>query len=84
MDDLPLVEVLWRDAEEYGEVGWNDIEEIKEYAKSPCPLVRSIGYVLHNSESHISLIRAYHSEGFSTVEKIPKGFIEAIRGLERL
>ena len=72
----PLVEVLWRDAEEVGDVGWNDLEEMLEAARDPCPLVYSVGYLVHDSETHISLIRAFHSEGCSTVEKIPKRFIE--------
>jgi hypothetical protein len=77
--DLPIVEVWWRDAEEYGVVGWNDLEEMKEYAAEPCPLVKSVGYLLHDSESHISLLHAFSDGGCSSVEKIPKGFIENLR-----
>jgi hypothetical protein len=40
-----LVEVIWVDAEEYGEVGWNDLKAMKKYAKKPCPRMRSVGYV---------------------------------------
>ena len=82
--EYPIVEVLWRDAIEIGEIGWNDPDEIKEEAMSPCPLVKSIGYLIYESESHISLLRAIHSEGVSTLEKIPKGFIEAIKKLQRV
>jgi hypothetical protein len=76
-----LVEVIWTDAEECGSVGWNDPEETLAESKVDCPTVHSVGYVLHDSESHISLIRSYHDNGMSSVEKIPKGFIRLIRAL---
>ena len=81
MPDYPLVEVTWIDAEEIGSVGWNDLEEMVEAAAQPCPRVHSVGYLVFASESHISLIRAFYSEGCSTVEKIPKRFIEDLRYL---
>mgnify|MGYP003141309738 CR=1 FL=1 len=28
-----LVEVIWRDAEEQGTVGWNDLDDMIEYAQ---------------------------------------------------
>ena len=34
MDSYPIVEVVWLDAEEHGEVGWNDTAKMLEYAKS--------------------------------------------------
>jgi hypothetical protein len=82
-NNYPLVEVVWRDAEEYGEVGWNDFEDVLKFAEEPCTIVRSIGYLLYESESHISLLRSMHSAGVSSVEKIPRGFIEAIYPLVR-
>ena len=30
--DFPIVEVIWIDAEEYGETGWNSTREIMQYA----------------------------------------------------
>lgn len=76
-----IVEVIWIDAEEIGEIGWNDPSEVLADAAKECPIVHSVGYVVFESDSHISLIRSWHSEGFSTVEKIPKGFIREIRAL---
>ena len=79
--NYPIVEVLWYDAIEVGEIGWNDVEEMIEESKKPCPLVKSLGYLVHDCEGHISLLRAFHSDGVSTLEKIPKGFIVAINRL---
>lgn len=81
MHDFPLVEVTWIDAEEIGQVGWNDLDEMIDEASKPCPIVRSVGFLIFSSESHISLVRAFYSEGCSTVEKIPKRFIEDLRYL---
>jgi len=80
--NYPIVEVLWRDAVEIGDYAWNDLEEILEQAKSPCPLVRSVGYLVHDGESHISLIGGFHDEQAGRVELIPKGCIEALRLLK--
>ena len=52
----PMVEVLWIDAEEHGEVGWNDLKEQLKYAKKPCPTMRNIGYEVYRDDDHISLV----------------------------
>lgn len=78
---FPIVEVIWQDAIEEGELGWNDPQETIAVASSECPVVHSVGYVIFESDSHISLIRSWHSDGLSSVEKIPKGFIREIRPL---
>ena len=77
----PIVEVIWTDAIESGDSGWNDPDDIIAEAADDCPVVHSVGYVIFDSDSHISLIRSWHSDGFSSVEKIPKGFIRSIRAL---
>ena len=76
-----LVEVIWVDAEEYGEIGWNDLKSMKRYAKKPCPEMRSVGYVLYNNKSHISLASTVGSEQCSSIEKIPTEFIISITEL---
>ena len=76
-----LVEVIWRDAEEHGTVGWNDLDEMLAYAKNPCPTMHSIGYVVHEDEYHIALARCIGKEQMSTVEKIPLGFVSEVREL---
>ena len=36
-----MVEVVWEDAEELGDVGWNNLANQKRDAKKPCPTMRS-------------------------------------------
>lgn len=76
-----IVEVEWFDAEEAGEIGWNSYEDIYAHSISDCPIVKSVGYVIFENEAHISLIRAWHSEGLSSVEKIPKAWVRSIKNL---
>jgi len=77
--DYPIVEVLWVDAEEKGDVGWNDLKEMIKYAKRPCPTMKSVGYVLHRTTDHIALLSTVGPEECSTVEKIPMAFVKEVR-----
>ena len=70
-----LVLVEWTDAEEHGEMGWNDLEEMLEYAAKECPIMRSVGWCVHESASHIALLSTIGDIECSTVEKIPNAFI---------
>jgi hypothetical protein len=76
--DYKMVEVVWVDAEELGEVGWNNLSKQKKEAKKPCPTMRSVGFVLHEDDRHISLASTLGKDLCSTVEKIPKSFVKQI------
>lgn len=77
--DYKLVEVIWIDAEEHGDVGWNDLKSMKAYAKKPCPVMYTVGYVLHQSEEHIAVISTVGTDECSRVEKIPTEFVKEIK-----
>ena len=74
----PRVEVIWIDAEERGEVGWNNFKEQLKYAKTPCPTMRNIGYEVYRDDDHISLLHSIGTTECSTIEKIPMAFIKEI------
>ena len=76
-----IVEVIWVDAEEHGDVGWNDLKAMKRYAKKPCPTMTSVGYILHQSKTHIALASTVGTEDCSSIEKIPAEFIKDIKVL---
>ena len=76
-----IVEVIWRDAEEHGEIGWNNTKEQLAYAKKPCPDMRSVGYLVYRDDDHISLLSTLGVKECSTVEKIPVAFIKSIEVL---
>ncbi|MBC8442862.1 MAG: hypothetical protein H8D80_01595 [Proteobacteria bacterium] len=76
-----IVEVVWIDAEEHGEIGWNDIKAQLRYAKKPCPQMKTVGYEVYRDEDHISLLSSISVKDSSTVEKIPMAFIKTITTL---
>jgi len=82
--EYPIVEVTWVDAEEKGEIGWNDIKEMIKYAKRPCPTMRTVGYEIFKGPDHISLLSTVGPDECSTVEKIPISFIKNIIYLREL
>ena len=74
----PRVEVIWIDAEEHGNVGWNDLKEQLKYAKEPCPTMKNIGYEVHRDDDHISLLHCIGGNECSSIEKIPISCIKDI------
>ena len=83
-ESLPIVEVVWIDAEEHGEIGWNDLKAMLKRAKKPCPVMNSVGYEVHRDDDHISLLSTIGPDECSTLEKIPTGFIRSITVLRGL
>ena len=79
--EYDIVEVLWIDAEENGDVGWNDLKEQLRYAKKPCPTMSTIGYLVHDGKDHISFLSTIGDKECSTLEKVPKGFIVSMNRL---
>ena len=66
--DYDMVEVLWIDAEEHGEIGWNNLKAQLKYAKKPCPLMRSIGFEVWRDANHIALISSIGDKECSSVQ----------------
>ena len=75
-DPFPIWEVHWEDAEEHGDIGWNCIKDLLKEARKPCPVMRTVGYLVHEGESHISLMSTIGSQECGRLEKIPTGFIK--------
>jgi hypothetical protein len=79
-----IVEVVWVDAEELGDTGWNNLKSQLRDAKKPCPVMRSVGYLVYQSEKHVSILSTMGKDLASTLEKIPTGFIVEINKLEKV
>ena len=77
-----IVLVEWVDAEEKGDVGWNDMKSLLRYAKKPCPVMRSVGFEVWRHKDHIALLSSVGVDECGTLEKIPLGFIKGITTLE--
>jgi len=77
-----ILEVTWIDAEEVGDVGWNDLKKQLREAKKPCPAMKSVGYCVHRSDTHISLLSTLGKDLGSTLEKIPMSFVLDVVSLD--
>jgi len=73
--------VIWTDAEEHGDVGWNDLKSQLAHARKPCPQMKSVGYCVYRDDEHISLLSTIGYKESSTLEKIPLGFVIIVREL---
>ena len=74
----PKVEVVWVDAEEQGDIGWNNLKEQLKNAKKPAPIMKNIGYEIHRNDDHISLLHSIGKNECSSVEKIPISCVKEI------
>jgi|TARA_Y100000310_G_scaffold287712_1_gene312786 hypothetical protein len=81
--EYELAEVIWIDAEEHGDTGWNSLREQLAYAKKSCPSMRTVGYIVYEGPEHIALLSTIGDKECSTVEKIPRAFIKSINPLTR-
>ena len=79
--DYKMVRVVWIDAEEHGDVGWNSLSAQLKYAKKPVPEMQSIGFEVFRNEKHIALLSSVGDKECSTVEKIPIAFVVSIEKL---
>ncbi len=79
--DYRTVLVVWEDAEEHGDVGWNNLKDQLKYAKKPCPVMRTVGFEIYKNEKHIALLSSMGNIECSTVEKIPMSFVIEITPL---
>ena len=75
-DDIAIVEVIWTDAEEGGDLGWNCVKEMLRYSKEPCPIMQSVGFLLMSDNDHISITGTLGPDQCGKVEKIPRGWIQ--------
>ena len=79
-----IVEVVWVDAEELGDTGWNNLKSQLRDAKKPCPVMKSVGYLVYQSEKQVSILSTMGKDLASTLEKIPTGFIVEINKLTKV
>ena len=66
-----IVLVEWVDAEEKGDVGWNDMKSLLRYAKKPCPVMRSVGFEVWRDKDHIALLSSVGVDEWGRSKKSP-------------
>tara|TARA_R100000152_G_C6706657_1_gene135089 strand:+ start:258 stop:497 length:240 start_codon:yes stop_codon:yes gene_type:complete len=73
---MKIIKAIWVDAETVGDCNWQDFGEIKEMAKRNPPIMQTVGFVLYESESHISVVDSIGEEDCGHLTKIPKSMIK--------
>jgi len=73
-----IVRVTWTDAEELGESGWNNLKVQLKSARRPCPTIVTVGFLVYQDDTHVSVISSLGPDICGTVEKIPMGFVARI------
>ncbi len=73
-----LVRIHWVDASSHGGPGWVDLDDAIEFAKSDPPIMRTVGWVLHEEPGHggwLSVVDTLGGEECSSIHKIPYAMI---------
>ncbi len=73
-----IVRVTWTDAEELGETGWNNLKGQLKSARRPCPTIVTVGFLVYQDDTHVSVISSLGPDICGTVEKIPMSFVASI------
>ena len=76
-----MVSIRWKDAESQGGPGWEDCEEMLEFARRPLTTVHTIGLLVHADEEQIAVTDTMTTDQMGGITKIPRGWIERIEYL---
>jgi hypothetical protein len=74
----PVVSVKWVDAEARGGPGWEDPEDMVEFALRPLATVHTVGLLIHECEQFVALTDSRGPDQVGAVQKIPKAWITAM------
>ena len=73
--EWPPVSVVWVDAEARGGPGWEDAEDLVEFAFKPLLEVRTVGLLIHSCDQFVALTDSRGPDQVGTVQKIPRAWI---------
>lgn len=73
----PLIYIEWCDAASYGNGTWQDVDELKAWARGEDSwLVREVGFVVEETDDYILMVSQISDNGkVGNAMKIPKGWI---------
>ena len=67
-----------------GDSGWQDLEEMKSRAENVPPVMRTVGFVLFETDSHISITESLGNDVCGHVTKVPTGMIRDLEVLREV
>jgi hypothetical protein len=71
----PVVSVRWVDAEARGGPGWEDPEDMVEFALRPLAEVHTVGLLIYECEQFVAMTDSRGPDQVGSVQKIPKAWI---------
>lgn len=74
----PVVSVKWVDAEARGGPGWEDPEDMVEFAMHPLATVHTVGLLIHECEQFIAVTDSRGPDQVGAVQKIPRTWITSL------
>ncbi len=74
----PVVAIRWVDAEARGGPGWEDLEDMVEFALRPPAEVFTVGLLIHETEDYVAITDTRSPDLTGGVQKIPKGWMLSI------
>ncbi len=80
-DKKSIVQVLWTDAVTSNESGWTTKEEGESIAREEIPVMSTVGYVIFQGETWISLTDSVGDQEYGQITKIPKAMIIEMKEL---
>ena len=76
---MSLVRVTWIDAATHGGPGWVDLEDAKAFSEEPAPIMKTVGYYLHQDEDpiygYVVITDTLGTDECASVHKIPNRMI---------
>lgn len=76
--DWPVVSIRWVDAEARGGPGWEDPEDMVEFALKPLMEVHSVGLLIHSCDQYVALTDSRGPDQIGGVQKIPRAWINSM------
>lgn len=76
--DWPVISVRWVDAEARGGPGWEDPEDMVEFALKPLSEVQTVGLLIHACDHFIALTESRGPDQIGGVHKIPRAWITSM------
>ena len=76
-----MVSILWVDAESDGGSGWQDPEEMMEYARRPLPVIHTVGLLVYEDAQQIAVTDSKGPEEMGSVTKIPRQWVKQFHRL---
>ena len=72
---MEMIRITWVDAETIGDSGWQDLSDIQDIKEIKPPVMETIGFVLGDFETHITITDSIGDKECGHVTKIPKEMI---------